>query len=155
MVLKVCVFAVLGCELLVSDGDVGGGCDFESGSFVASGLSLLMNNWGSDKSTFTLPRLAIILASISFCCIGVSLCQSKSLMVSTFITFTGLSATAVLIRSSGGCSFRMTCLEHVFPDPADPTRRATVLRERTRPLFIASLKRCLDSTVEIIGEKWL
>ena len=145
--------AVLGGELLDSDGDVGGGCDFEPGSFVASGLSLLMNNWGTAKSTSALPRLAIILASISFCCIGVSLCQSKSLIVSTFITFTGLSAMAVLTRTLGGCSFRMTCLEQVFPDPAEPTRRATILRERIRPFFIASLKRCLDSTVEIMRRK--
>ena len=43
-----------------------------------------------------------------------------------------------------------TCFEQVFPDPAAPTNRAVVLYELTWPCFMASSKRCLDLTAEVV-----
>ena len=95
----------------------------------------------------------MMFARISFWSAGLSRCHCSPSTVNIFITLTGLSARGVLIRTSGGSSFMMTCFEQVFPDPAAPTKRAVVLYDLTWPCFMASSKRRLDLTVEVVKRR--
>ena len=91
----------------------------------------------------------MMFARISFWSAGLNRCHCNPSTVRIFMTLTGLSAMGVLIRTSGGSSFMMTCFEQVFPDPAGPTKSAAVLHDLTWPCFIASLKSCFPVEKEI------
>ena len=63
---------------------------------------------------------------------------------SILITLTGRSAMGVLMRSVGGSSLRITCLELVLPDPAAPMKSILPISDFTWPCFIASSKKRRD-----------